>query len=594
MAGVSLNLFAVVLIVSLKYVCPLTKAPIRETEYGEVQGMVTTPIQGRSVANYLGIPYAKPPINNLRFEKTQRPDPWDEVKVTDELPPACPQTPDMTYVNLHSKGFNKEDEDCLYINVFVPLRGPAKMAVFVYVHGGSNRVGMGAMLRGDILAAFGDIIVVNFNYRLGSLGFYAARKEGLTGNYGFFDQVTALNWVKDNIANFGGDPDMITIAGHSAGAADVGFHVISPLSKGLFRRAMIMSGSPIAFWGLAAPHWKPGYNIAEYCDRELCPRNRDPQDFRDYLMKLPWETFTKHEVTPIPTDYTEVLTFPVSIVDGEFITERPETAIPARRTNCESFVFSVTRDEGSIDVVHAVKFVLDNMKKKTGKFDEETFREVLKWYKPIYPNVPNLRDLILHEYGGWEKFPNHTEETSVLERYTKMESDIVFVAPMVKLADLLTLADVKDITFFSFDYRSPSSPLQEWEGVPHGADLFYIFGIPYTGVHPYNKQDIEASSLMMTMWSNYVKTGIFSTNSTPFVKYQNSRSYSKLLLEDGNLTVRSQDNYNAQRMAFWNSLLPTLGNSRSATCSSAGRPHPVVSLVTSAICFILYVCKVHL
>nr|XP_011452966.2 acetylcholinesterase-like isoform X2 [Crassostrea gigas] len=590
MAGVSLNLFAVVLIVSLKSVCPLTKAPIRETEYGEVQGMVTTPIQGRSVANYLGIPYAKPPINNLRFEKTQRPDPWDEVKVTNELPPACPQTPDMTYVNLHSKGFNKEDEDCLYINVFVPLRGPAKMAVFVYVHGGSNRVGMGAMLRGDILAAFGDIIVVNFNYRLGSLGFYAARKEGLTGNYGFFDQVTALNWVKDNIANFGGDPDVITIAGHSAGAADVGFHVISPLSKGLFRRAMIMSGSPIAFWGLAAPHWKPGYNIAEYCDRELCPRNRDPQDFRDYLMKLPWETFTKHEVTPIPTDYTEVLTFPVSIVDGEFITERPETAIPARRTNCESFVFSVTRDEGSIDV----KFVLDNMKKKTGKFDEETFREVLKWYKPIYPNVPNLRDLILHEYGGWEKFPNHTEETSVLERYTKMESDIVFVAPMVKLADLLTSADVKDITFFSFDYRSPSSPLQEWEGVPHGADLFYIFGIPYTGVPPYKKQDIEASSLMMTMWSNYVKTGIFSTNSTPFVKYQNSRSYSKLLLEDGNLTVRSQDNYNAQRMAFWNSLLPTLGNSRSATCSSAGRPHPVVSLVTSAICLILYVCKVHL
>lgn len=111
-----------------------------------------------------------------------------------------------------------------------------------------------------------------------------------------------------------------------------------------------------------------------------------------------------------------------------------------------------------IKVVHAVKFVLDNMKKKTGKFDEETFREVLKWYKPIYPNVPNLRDLILHEYGGWEKFPNHTEETSVLERYTKMESDIVFVAPMVKLADLLTSADVKDITFFSFDYRSPSSP----------------------------------------------------------------------------------------------------------------------------------------
>lgn len=76
-------------------------------------------------------------------------------------------------------------------------------------------------------------------------------------------------------------------------------------NSGLFRRAMIMSGSPIAFWGLAAPHWKPGYNIAEYCDRELCPRNRDPQVFRDYLMKLPWQTFTKHEVIPIPTDVSE-------------------------------------------------------------------------------------------------------------------------------------------------------------------------------------------------------------------------------------------------------------------------------------------------
>lgn len=586
----SLELFSLVLIVSVKSVCPLRKAPIRDTEYGQVQGVVSTPIPGLAVANYIGIPYAKPPINNLRFERTQKPDPWDYVMATDDLPPACPQTPNMQYVNLHSPGFNKEDEDCLYINVFVPQRGPAKMAVFVYVHGGSNRVGMGAMLRGDILAAFGDIIVVNFNYRLGSLGFYAAREEGLTGNYGFFDQVTALRWVKDNIANFGGDPDMITIAGHSAGAADVGFHVISPLSKGLFRRAMIMSGSPIAFWGLAAPHWRPGYNIAESCERELCPRDRDPQMFRDYLMNLPWKKFTSHEVTPIPTDYTEVLTFPVSIVDGEFITERPETAITARRTNCESFVFSVTRDEGSIDV----KYVLDNMKKKTGKFDEETFRDVLKWYKPIYPNVTNLSDLILHEYGGWDKFPNHKEETSILERYTKMESDVVFVAPMVKLADLLTSSGVKDITFFSFDYRSASSPLQEWEGVPHGADLFYIFGIPYAGFPPYNEQDTAASKLMMAMWSNYVKTGTFSTNSTPFVKYQNSRSYSSLFLEDGNLTVRSQDNYNARRMAFWNSLLPTLGSSRSAHCSSGGRPHPVVPLVTSVLCVILNVYRLHL
>ncbi|XP_062567471.1 neuroligin-4, Y-linked-like [Saccostrea cucullata] len=584
MAGIIPDCFYWMLFVGV--VCSLKvpeKSSIKETEYGKVQGVVTEPLPRRKVANFLGIPYAKPPIGNLRFVRTQRPDPWGAVKYAGELPPACPQTPDMSYVNLHSPGFNREDEDCLYINVYVPQRVSQNIPVFLYVHGGSNRVGMGAMLRGDILAAFGDIIVVNFNYRLGSLGFYAARKEGLTGNYGFFDQVMALHWVKDNIAKFGGDPEMVTIAGHSAGAADVGFHVISPLSKGLFRRAMIMSGSPIAFWGLAAPHWKPGYNIAEHCDRDLCPRNRDPKEFKNYLMQLPWKKFTNRNITPIPTDYQQVLTFPVSIVDEEFITERPETAIQAKKMNCESFVFSITRDEGSVDVM----YVHDNVKGKTGKFDQETFRQVLDWYKPIYPKVPNLDDLIMHEYGGWENFTNRNEEVNILERYTQMESDIVFVAPMVKLADLLTSAGVNDITFFSFEYISANNKLRDWEGIPHGADLFYIFGLPHVG-HPqftFDDRDREASTMTMTMWTNFVKTGVFSVGSKPFQKYSPSRSYNRLHVSNGSLVVSAEDTYHPRRMEFWNSLLPSL--STSARSSSSGQ-HLAPTLALTSISFFIF------
>ncbi|XP_067679637.1 neuroligin-4, Y-linked-like [Haliotis asinina] len=230
---------------------------VRDTHYGRVRGIVNTVLGSKKVERYLGIPYAAPPVGELRFENPEEPSTWKGVRNTTTLSPACPQRPQlMFYLTSHRPGFNDSDEDCLYMNIYVPQieEGEIKMAVLVHIHGGSNQAGMGAMLDVDILAAEGEIIVVNFNYTLGALGFLSGGKPEFPGNYGLLDQTAALQWVSQNIHFFGGDPNKVTVEGHSAGAADVGYHIVSPLSKGLFRFAIIQSGSPTSPWASGSQH----------------------------------------------------------------------------------------------------------------------------------------------------------------------------------------------------------------------------------------------------------------------------------------------------------------------------------------------------
>ncbi|MEQ8991032.1 MAG: carboxylesterase/lipase family protein [Pseudomonadales bacterium] len=206
------------------------------------------PVQGRDkdgVLLFAGVPYAAPPIGTGRFRPATAAEPWREVRPAPRFAPAAPQTPSG---GLTASAAVRWDEDCLYLNISTPAADDAGRPVLFWIHGGGYRNGQGAIpwYNGARFAARGDMVVVSINYRLGAFGFTDLSAFGGafadSGAVGLLDQITALRWVQDNIARFGGDPSRVTIAGESAGAFSVCTLLASPLARGLFRAAIAQSG----------------------------------------------------------------------------------------------------------------------------------------------------------------------------------------------------------------------------------------------------------------------------------------------------------------------------------------------------------------
>jgi para-nitrobenzyl esterase len=211
---------------------------------GVLQGVTEA---GSRVAAYKGIPYAKPPIGDLRWRPPVPAPAWEGVRDAREFGHACLQPPQQP-TGLYSGGMASTSEDCLTLNVWTPA-GARRLPVMVWIHGGALVGGSSSEpLYDGVKVAQQGIVVVSINYRLGLLGFLAHpalsadSRQHLSGNYGLLDQIEALHWVRDNIAAFGGDPRQVTIAGESAGGLSVIALLASPLARGLFTRAIVESG----------------------------------------------------------------------------------------------------------------------------------------------------------------------------------------------------------------------------------------------------------------------------------------------------------------------------------------------------------------
>ena len=217
------------------------QAPAAGTASGPVQGVTEN-----EVAVFRGLPFAAPPVGALRWRAPQPVRPWSAVRQAVAVAPSCPQKRGLSLEGGGDPGML--DEDCLYLNVYTPRAEPgAKLPVMVWIHGGALIFGGGglALYDGGALARRG-VVVVTINYRLGPLGFFAhpaLDKESPAGpvNFGLLDQIAALQWVRQNIAAFGGDPDQVTVFGQSAGAQSVLALMASPLAAGLFSRAIAQS-----------------------------------------------------------------------------------------------------------------------------------------------------------------------------------------------------------------------------------------------------------------------------------------------------------------------------------------------------------------
>lgn len=231
--------------------------PILKVSGGQIQGVLT---DSSNVMVYKGVPYAAPPVGKLRWKKPQPVIPWSDVKVADHFGDASVQDDHLKgefyQKEFYFQGDPKRSEDCLYLNIWAPAKTvgdtKAKLPVAFWIHGGAYLAGWGHEIEfdGDDWARHG-VILVTFNYRLGIFGYLshpdltAEDSDKTSGNYGTYDQVAALKWVKDNIAQFGGDPNNIMVFGQSAGAASVKNIVSSPLSRSMVSKAIIESGGGI-------------------------------------------------------------------------------------------------------------------------------------------------------------------------------------------------------------------------------------------------------------------------------------------------------------------------------------------------------------
>ena len=219
--------------------------PVVETRSGRLRGT-----ERRGVLAFRGIPYAAPPSGPRRFRAPEPAESWPGVRDADAPGPGAPQrgaTLGGAFTRIIGPGATSED--CLTLDLWTPAADGARRPVLVWIHGGAFLMGAGSALAygGAALARSGDVVVVTLNYRLGALGFLQlgdlAPAAGFDSNLGLRDQIAALEWVRDNVAAFGGDPAQVCVFGESAGAMSVGALLGAPRARGLFARAIAQSGA---------------------------------------------------------------------------------------------------------------------------------------------------------------------------------------------------------------------------------------------------------------------------------------------------------------------------------------------------------------
>ena len=237
---------------------PVVHVAHPDTERSTTAGKVIGYVEGNNTHAWLGIPYAKPPVGDLRWKAPLAPEPWEDTLEALEICSVCEQFGGpLGNAEKADFGMPVGSEDCLYLNIFAPNFSPNhipkandRVPVMMWVHGGGNSVGHGGSYNGKNLAEKYDLIIVTINYRLGPLGWFshpairegAGSAEDRSGNYGTLDIIRALTWIKNNISAFGGDPNNITVFGESAGAVDTLSMMLSPKAEGLFHKAISQSG----------------------------------------------------------------------------------------------------------------------------------------------------------------------------------------------------------------------------------------------------------------------------------------------------------------------------------------------------------------
>jgi para-nitrobenzyl esterase len=418
---------------------------------------------------YKGIPFAAPPVDDLRWRAPQPVKTWEGIKQATHFAPAPMQGGNPP---------SGKSEDCLYLNIWTPAKSTnEKIPVLVWIYGGGFSFGCTSevVYNGEKLANKG-VILVSIAYRVGQLGFLAhpelsaENPDKVSGNYGILDQIAGLQWIQKNIAAFGGDPNKVTIFGESAGAISVSMLCSSPLAKGLFQGAISQSGGS---FGPTRPTTYPGENM-----KTLKQAEADGVGFAQKAGVSSIAELRKIEADKLPSGWGMPGAWPIT--DGWVIPDDQYKLYQAGKYNDVPILIGYNSDEGSSfwppktpeEYISAVKL-------RYGKFADE----LIKAYPVGDSNVPKTaRDLSRDAAFGW-----HTWSWARLQSQTGKSK----------------------VYYYYFDQHpdyAKDSPRYGY-GSPHGQDVAYVFQNLDASNPQTTKTDLEISEAMATYWTNFAKYG---------------------------------------------------------------------------------------
>ncbi|KAJ9600064.1 hypothetical protein L9F63_009645, partial [Diploptera punctata] len=511
--------------------------------------------------SFQGIPYAKPPTGPLRFKAPQPVDPWEGVRDALSEGSVAPQFDDVI------DNVYKGEEDCLYLNVYTPKVPSGDeddlKSVMVWIHGGGFCMGSGNIrICGPEYLMNEDVVLVTFNYRLGALGFLSTQDSETSSNNGLKDQVMVLKWVQQNIAQFGGNPKNVTIFGVSAGAGSVHFHLFSPLSKGLFHRAIAMSGVVLNPWALVQNPRDRAFRLGE----TLGCKTTDSKKLVEFLRTVPAMKLVDNvEKAQTPQEKaSHLLFFAPTLENGTsneeeiFLHDTPINLIMNGKFHKVPFITGVTSHEGMLlfKAIHSNPTLLNDMNNN---------------YEFLIPSTLNLKKGSSKSEEVAQKikkfyFGNKSVGIDTLDALINFFSDIFFIVGLKKTVEIHVKKSDMPLYLYQFSYDEKLGMIEKYlgtsvPGVCHGAEIAFIFKgffVSEDKLNP-NSPYMKTVSKVVKLWANFAKFGNPTPTQDPLLNViWNPITENEMNYLDINNELTMKKDLAKERTAFWEELEMTL------------------------------------
>ncbi|KAL3289628.1 hypothetical protein HHI36_023038 [Cryptolaemus montrouzieri] len=551
---------------------------------GDIKGVEISKNRVHKIIAYYGIPYAQAPLKNLRFAPpvTDPMPSWEGVRNLTSFMPSCLQNTedfrdeDLPFIKLIANSTDMDlNEDCLYLNVFVPTGNvPAGgFATIIWLHPGHFTTGSPAFWNPHTLVYRQRVIVITVAFRINIFGFLTTMDGEAPGNFGLMDQQAAMTWVKNNIEKFSGNPNNICLMGYGTGGTSIGIHMINPESKGLFHKAIIMSGNILSSMEIKTPIEEKEYldNIAHTfgCIRTPtsqlidCLRRAEGKDLIQFTSNTNWKPVidaglsnsSNGFIPKPPNEYFE---------KGEF----HQIPILTGYTNMEKVLGVKGLDQ------------IKNMSEPASSdYLNSLLREVIT-SDTIFPNIsdPNcasnntehITDSIMFFYGSTNPSADSKEIRKIIADFTTEKN---YAASTFLLA---TYCSKSQPTFmYRFDMKpvtaSAVEQLPDWVTVPHLFDLLYLWGVPYwTSVDEtqWAYSDKRIADTIMSLWTNFAKSSDPTVGSIyPIIWEPFKEDKPGVLIINGTFDMSHSKNFNYKAFEFWNNYYPKVVKMASQCCS---------------------------
>jgi para-nitrobenzyl esterase len=459
------------------------KQALVNTKSGKVEGSYQ---DGLYV--FKGIPYAAPPVGELRWKPPQPVKPWGGVKQAKEYGSIAPQNPMEGGLIMQNE--QVQDEDCLYLNIWTPGLDNAKRPVMVWIHGGAFTIGSGSdpMYDNGSLAARGDVVLVTINYRLGMLGFLNLKevtggKIPATGNEGLLDQVAALKWVKENIGAFGGDPANVTIFGESAGGMSIGCLLAMPAAKGYYHKGILESGV-----GSTAGPLDQAVDIAREFLKLVGIKGDDVKALRSLPVKQLLDVEMKMRTKAAGPGEASKITVTTPVIDGEVIPDVPTTVVRKGALKNVPLIIGTNLEEWKLFAM---------MQPDIGKIDHAEVARRLKAFIAA-DNVPGLIETYRK---AREKRGDSSGPADIL---SAIQTDLMFRMPAIQLVEAQR-ANSQPVYNYLFTWKSPV--MGGIMGACHALEIGFVFG-GYDDMFCGSGPDADKlSECIQEAWIAFARTG---------------------------------------------------------------------------------------